>query len=60
MLPSEVAHILSITETQVYTLLREGDLPAIKIGNRGVWRVERQALEDYIERLYAETRAQIR
>jgi hypothetical protein len=37
--------------------VRRGDLPAIKIGGRGQWRVEASALEDYIQRLYAETKA---
>ena len=31
-------------------------LPAIKIGGRGQWRVEASELEDYIQRMYAETR----
>ena len=29
---------------------------AIKIGGRGQWRVEASELEDYIQRMYAETR----
>jgi hypothetical protein len=37
-------------------LVRSGALPAIKIGGRGQWRVEREQLEAYIERMYAETR----
>ena len=31
-----------------------GDLPAIKIGGRGQWRVEVAQLEDYIQRMYDE------
>jgi hypothetical protein len=27
----------------------------VKIGGRGVWRVDRRRLEDYIERLHEET-----
>ena len=37
-------------------LLRSGDLPAVKIGGRGQWRIERTKLEDYIARCYEETR----
>ncbi|HET6752778.1 MAG TPA: helix-turn-helix domain-containing protein, partial [Jiangellaceae bacterium] len=37
-------------------LVRSGDLPAIKIGGRGQWRVEASVLEEYIERMYAQTR----
>ena len=54
---SEVAEILNISSSQTYALVRSGELPAIKIGGRGQWRVERSRLEAYIERLYAETQA---
>jgi hypothetical protein len=37
--------------------VRSGDLPAIKIGGRGQWRVERSALEEYIQHCYDQTRA---
>ncbi len=53
----EVAKILNIKRPQVYALVRGGDLPAIKLGGRGIWRVEREHLEAYIARLYEETRA---
>jgi excisionase family DNA binding protein len=52
---ADVAEILNISATQTYALVRRGDLPAIKIGGRGQWRVEQRALEEYIERMYAET-----
>ncbi len=52
----DVAEILSISVAQVYALVRRGDLPAIKIGGRGQWRVETSALEAYIEDAYASTR----
>ena len=54
---ADVADILNISSSQTYALVRSGELPAIKIGGRGQWRVERTALEDYIQRCYAETRA---
>jgi excisionase family DNA binding protein len=54
---TDVAEILNISSSQTYALVRSGELPAIKIGGRGQWRVERTALEDYIQRCYAETRA---
>ena len=53
---TDVAEILNISSSQTYALVRSGELPAIKIGGRGQWRVERTALEDYIQRCYAETR----
>ncbi len=54
---SDVAEILNISAAQTYALVRSGELPAIKIGGRGQWRVERTVLEDYIKRCYDETRA---
>ena len=53
---ADVAEVLSTSSAQVYALVRRGDLPAIKIGGRGQWRVEASELEDYIQRMYAETR----
>ena len=53
---ADVAEILNISATQTYALVRSGELPAIKIGGRGQWRVEAAELESYIERMYAQTR----
>lgn len=57
LLLSDVAEVLNISASQAYALVRNGDLPAIKVGGRGQWRVERSQLEDYIQRAYADTRA---
>ena len=54
---SDVADVLNISASQTYALVRSGALPAIKVGGRGQWRVEREQLEAYINRMYAETRA---
>ena len=40
-------------------LIRTGDLPAIQVGARKLWRIEDQALEDYIQRQLASTRAMV-
>jgi excisionase family DNA binding protein len=53
---ADVAEVLNISAAQVYALVRSGDLPAIKIGGRGQWRVESSELEGYIARMYEETR----
>jgi excisionase family DNA binding protein len=53
---ADVAEVLNTSSAQVYSLVRRGDLPAIKIGGRGQWRVEASELESYIERAYAQTR----
>ncbi len=51
----DVAAYLSVSVPQVYALVRSGDLPGIKLGGRGVWRVDREQLEAYIQRLQNET-----
>lgn len=55
LLLSDVAAELNVTDSQVYHMVRSGELPAIKVGGRGQWRVERAKLEEYIQRKYAET-----
>jgi len=55
MLLSDVAAELNVSDSQVYHMVRSGELPAIKVGGRGQWRVERSVLERYIEQKYAET-----
>jgi excisionase family DNA binding protein len=54
---AEVSEILNISSAQAYALVRSGELPAIKIGGRGQWRVEATELENYIQRMYTETRS---
>ena len=53
---ADVAEVLNISASQTYALVRSGELEAIKIGGRGQWRVERDKLESYIARMYAQTR----
>jgi excisionase family DNA binding protein len=52
----DVAEVLNISTAQAYALVRSGDLPAIKVGGRGQWRVEAAELELYIQRQYTSTR----
>jgi excisionase family DNA binding protein len=60
LLMSDVAELLNVTMSQVYHMVRSGELPAIKVGGRGQWRIERSKLEEYIERKYAETAAWVK
>ena len=53
---ADVTEILNISAPQAYALVRSGELPAIQIGGRGIWRVESAELESYIQRLYEQTR----
>lgn len=54
---ADVAELLNISASQAYALVRNGELPAIKIGGRGQWRVEQQMLERYIAQMYEQTHA---
>jgi excisionase family DNA binding protein len=60
LLLSDVAAELNVSDSQVYHMVRSGELPAIKIGGRGQWRVERARLEEYIQQKYAETAEWVR
>lgn len=52
---TDVADILNVSSAQAYALVRSGELPAIKVGGRGQWRVESAKLEGYIEQMYEKT-----
>lgn len=56
---ADVQEVLSITSAQAYALVRSGDLRAIQVGGRNIWRVEATELEAYIARQYDATRARI-
>ena len=49
---ADVAEILATSTSQVYALVRSGELRAIQIGGRGQWRVETVELENFIARMY--------
>ena len=51
----DVAAYLAVSVPQAYALVRSGELPAIKIGGRGIWRVDKAQLEAYVDRLHEET-----
>ncbi|WP_313811331.1 helix-turn-helix domain-containing protein [Glutamicibacter sp.] len=52
----DVAEELNVKLPQVRALVKSGELKAIQIGGRGMWRVEREALEEYIQGRYAQAR----
>jgi excisionase family DNA binding protein len=53
---ADVAEVLNVSASEVYALIRGGELPAIKVGTHGHWRIECAVLEAYIEAKYEETR----
>ena len=42
---ADVAEILCISVPQARAMVRSGELPAIQVGGRGQWRVEKAKLE---------------
>lgn len=55
MTVDEVCEELAISKARCYALIQRGDLPALKIGGRGQWLIERGKLEEWIERTFANT-----
>ena len=53
---ADTAEVLNVSVSQAYSLVRSGELPAIRIGTRGQWRIERNVLESFIEAKYEESR----
>jgi excisionase family DNA binding protein len=56
----DVATIVNVRLAQVYALVRSRALPAVKLSGRGVWRVDREQLDAYIDRLHAQTAEWVR
>ncbi len=54
--PADAAFALGVGTCRVYQMIRAGELPAIKVGKRGV-RIPRAAFEEHLERMNAEARA---
>jgi excisionase family DNA binding protein len=57
---ADVADTLNVSASQVYALVRSGELRAIKVGGRGQWRVESSALEEWIAQSYVRTEEFVR
>jgi excisionase family DNA binding protein len=43
----------------IYGLLRSGELRGVQLGGRGIWRVSRDDLAEFLDRSYRETRERI-
>ena len=50
---ADVAETLNLTMSATRALVTSGDLPAIQVGGKKVWRVEESALEHDIQQQYA-------
>jgi excisionase family DNA binding protein len=55
----QVAEELNVGLPLVRTLLKSGELRAIQIGGRGLWRVATSDLEEYISQAYRTRRTKL-
>ncbi|WP_111718492.1 helix-turn-helix domain-containing protein [Homoserinimonas sp. OAct 916] len=53
---ADVAVMLNIEVSDAQALVQSGELPAIRVGAHGLWRIERDVLASFIEAKYEETR----
>lgn len=53
---TDVAEVLSLSAAEVLALVHSGELPAIRLGSIGQWRVEHEVLESFISDKYDESR----
>ncbi|MEV4990186.1 helix-turn-helix domain-containing protein [Pseudarthrobacter sp. LMD1-1-1.1] len=56
---AQVADELNVKQSLVQGLIRTGELRAFQVGGRGLWRIGRQDVEDYIEKAYRGTAERI-
>lgn len=52
---AQVADELNVKQSLVQGLIRTGELRAFQVGGRGMWRIGRQDVEDYISQAYRRT-----
>jgi excisionase family DNA binding protein len=52
MTVSEVAQVLRVSKMTVYRLIRQGDLPAVRIGR--AFRIREDDVHSYLESRYTE------
>ena len=53
---SDVATTLNLTMSATRALVNSGELPAIQVGGKRVWRVEDSVLEQFIQDQYTAAR----
>jgi excisionase family DNA binding protein len=56
---AQVAEELNVKRSLVQGLIRTGELRGFQVGGRGLWRIGRQDVEDYIEQAYQRTAERI-
>jgi excisionase family DNA binding protein len=56
---AQVADELNVKQSLVQGLIRTEELRAFQVGGRGMWRIGRQDVEDYIDQAYRRTAERI-
>lgn len=56
---AQVADELNVKQSLVQGLIRTGEMRAFQVGGRGMWRIGRQDVEDYIDQAYRRTAERI-
>jgi excisionase family DNA binding protein len=55
--PADVAEILAVSPSQVLKYLRDRELRGMKLPGKGEWRIEANALEEFIAARYRQTQS---
>lgn len=50
----DLAAELTVSRSQAYALVRDGTVPAMQVGRRRHWRIERTRLEQWIQARHAD------
>lgn len=45
----DVQDVLNVSERTAYSLVRSGEIPAIQVGAKRVWRIEQDDFERYLD-----------
>ncbi|MDQ0664730.1 excisionase family DNA binding protein [Arthrobacter ulcerisalmonis] len=57
--PTQAAEELNVKPSQIHAMIKAGELRALQVGGRGMWRVGRQDVEDCIAEAYRRTAERI-
>ncbi|MCI6583760.1 MAG: helix-turn-helix domain-containing protein [Mobiluncus porci] len=57
---ADVADMLKVSHGAVRNLINNGEIKAIQIGGRGLWRIEETALENYIKEQYQQSEEKVK
>lgn len=56
---ADVSDMLKVSPGSVRNLINHGELKAIQVGGRGLWRIEASALESFIQNQYQHSEEKI-